>query len=168
MVSQRQVGVDTPDFRTGVREALNESVDVLVLSDVSDHRTIEMALEASKQMLILCRIDAPDIAEAIDTVVRFFPMAEHARSRVRLAEQLIGGVSLSPCAPAAEGKPLYEVTTVEADERVRQLIIDPERTALLRHVGDPSAGRLRVNISSPALTSDDVMTVEFGNRSSQR
>jgi twitching motility protein PilT len=143
VVSQRQVGFDTPDFATGVREALKENVDVLVVSELSDHRTVEMALDASKRALVLCRIDAPDLAEGVETIVQLLPADEQRRGRITLADQLMGGISFSP---RSLGRRQRAVTIVEPDEKVRRLIADAERTALRRQIVDRSIGSVRAEV----------------------
>ncbi len=139
------MGIDTPDFWTGAKEALKETLDVLVISDLSDHRTVETVLDASRRVLVLCRVEAPDLAEAIDTMVNQLPAPERSRGRRILADHLIGGIALTS-EPSGRNAVRGTVTILDPDDGIRDLVLDPERTSLLRNVGDAATGRLRVMV----------------------
>lgn len=149
VISQRQVGLDTPDFWTGAKEALKETLDVLVVGDLSDHRTVETVLDASRRVLVICRVEAPDLPEAIDVLVNLVPPSERGRCRRMLAETLVGGIGLSPEPPGARA-PAGPVAILEPDESIRNLVMNPAGASLLRNTGDAATGRLRVSVIGEA------------------
>jgi len=86
-IKQREVGRDTLSFSTAAKNALRQNPDVLLIGEILDAETMEVAITAAETgMLVLSSIHAPDSAQALDRVVSFFPadMQKHMLTRLSL------------------------------------------------------------------------------------
>jgi len=101
-VTQREVGIDTMSISTGLRAAMRQDPDVIVLSDLLNPEDIEGALQAAENgLLVMAAVGAADVAGAIDRVLSAFSGQERDMLQVRLAEALVG-VSAQQLLPGAE------------------------------------------------------------------
>ncbi|MCA9651371.1 MAG: PilT/PilU family type 4a pilus ATPase, partial [Myxococcales bacterium] len=89
LVHQRQVGAHVRSFSEGLRAALRESPDVILLGEMRDHTTMAAALTAAETgHLVLSTLHAADAAMALDRIIDSFP--EHQQGQVRF--QLSGAL----------------------------------------------------------------------------
>jgi len=89
LIHQREVGTHVPTFADGLRAALREAPDVIVLGELRDRETIAAALTAAETgHLVLATLHAPNAAGAIDRVVDAFPDAQQRQIRWQLAAVL--------------------------------------------------------------------------------
>jgi twitching motility protein PilT len=89
LVIQREVGVHCHSFAEGLRAALRQDPDVLVVTEMNDEETIRLALEASETgHLVLGTLHTRGAAQAIDRILDAFPQSAHGQVRVTLAENL--------------------------------------------------------------------------------
>jgi twitching motility protein PilT len=89
LVRQRQVGVDTPDFVSGLRDALREDPDVLLVGEMRDAESIGLALTAAETgHLVIATLHSRGAASAIDRIVDAYPGARQQQLRVQLSESL--------------------------------------------------------------------------------
>ncbi|MCA9728191.1 MAG: PilT/PilU family type 4a pilus ATPase [Candidatus Eisenbacteria bacterium] len=89
LVIQREVGTHCRTFAEGLRSALRQDPDVIVVTEMSDEETIRLALEASETgHLVLATLHTRGAAPAIDRILDAFPQSAHAQIRVTLAENL--------------------------------------------------------------------------------
>lgn len=130
VISQREVGVDTDSFHSAMRAALREDPDVILLGEMRDPETIDIALTAAETgHLVFSTLHSPDAAETINRIVSSFQANEQPTIRSKLAGNLKGVVS-QRLIPSATGKGralAAEVMTVSA--LVREYILDPIRVA---------------------------------------
>jgi twitching motility protein PilT len=102
-VTQREVGVDTENFRLGLKAALRQDPDVIVLGELRDAETIDTALKAAETgHLLLSTLHTPDAQATIMRIVSMFPPEEQEGVRLRLAESLHAVVS-QRLLPRADG-----------------------------------------------------------------
>jgi twitching motility protein PilT len=93
-VSQREVGVDTSGFNTALRAALRQDPDVILVGEIRDHETIDIALKAAETgHLVLSTVHTPDAAKTIRRLMALFPPEEQDLVRQRLADNLRATVS---------------------------------------------------------------------------
>jgi twitching motility protein PilT len=91
LVTQREVGRDMPDFAAGLRAALREDPDVLMIGELRDLDTIRLALTAAETgHLVLASLHSRQAASAVERIVDVFDAAEKALIRTQLAEALRG------------------------------------------------------------------------------
>lgn len=89
LVIQREVGTHCHTFADGLRSALRQDPDVIVVTEMNDEETIRLALEASETgHLVLATLHTRGAAQAIDRILDAFPQSAHAQIRVTLAESL--------------------------------------------------------------------------------
>jgi twitching motility protein PilT len=93
-VNQREIGIDVPDFKEGIRRALRMDPDVILVGEMRDLETIRAALEAAETgHLVFATLHTSGAASTIDRVVTVFPENEQAQIRTQLAGALIGVLS---------------------------------------------------------------------------
>lgn len=89
VVRQRQIGLDVPDFVTGLREALREDPDVLLVGEMRDAESIGLALTAAETgHLVFATLHSRSAASAIDRIIDAYPAARQQQLRVQLSESL--------------------------------------------------------------------------------
>jgi twitching motility protein PilT len=89
VVRRRQIGRDVPDFATGLRDALREDPDVLLLGEMRDRETIGLVLTAAETgHLVLSSLHSGSAASAIERIVDAYPPERAAQIRVQLADSL--------------------------------------------------------------------------------
>jgi twitching motility protein PilT len=132
-VTQREIGVDTDDFRAGLDAALRQDPDVVLIGEMRDAATIDTALKAAETgHLVISSLHTPDAVSTITRLVSMFPPEEEDVTRVRLGEALQAVVSqrLLPRADGHGRVPAVEVLICTAV--ARDLMKDPARTQELR------------------------------------
>jgi len=125
-VTQREIGVDTDDFRAGLDAALRQDPDVVLIGEMRDADTIDTALKAAETgHLVISSLHTPDAVSTITRLVSMFPPEEQEVTRVRLGEALQAVVSqrLLPRADGHGRVPAVEVLICTAV--ARDLMKDP-------------------------------------------
>jgi len=90
-ITQREVGVDTDSLVIGLRAALRQDPDVVVLGDLPDAETVDTAIKAAETgHLVLATMPTADVVTTIDRVIATFPGEEREIGRMRFAEALRG------------------------------------------------------------------------------
>jgi len=93
-VTQREVGIDTESFRMGLRAALRQDPDVILIGEMRDPETIDTAMKAAETgHLLISTLHTPDAQSTIMRIVAMFPPEEQTVVRMRLAESLHAVVS---------------------------------------------------------------------------
>ncbi len=109
---QRQVGRDVKDFATGLRDALREDPDVLLIGEMRDPETISLALTAAETgHLVLASLHSRSAASAVERIVDSYAPERHHQIRVQLADALRAVVAqrLLPRSTGAGRVPAMEV-----------------------------------------------------------
>lgn len=123
LITQREVGRDSPDFARALRAALREDPDVLLIGEMRDLETIRLALTAAETgHLVLASLHSRHAASAVERILDVFDGSEKALVRTQLAEVLSGVVSqrLVPRADGLGRCALYELLI--ATPAIRHLI----------------------------------------------
>jgi twitching motility protein PilT len=132
-VTQREVGVDTDSFRLGLRAALRQDPDVILVGELRDSETADMALKAAETgHLVISSLHTGDVVTTVTRLVAMFEPAEQGSAALRLAEVLQGIVS-QRLLPRADGH--GRVAALEiliCTDAMRELIQVPERVPMLR------------------------------------
>jgi len=100
-VHQREIGVDTPDFATALKHALRQDPDIILVGEMRDTETMQMALDAAETgHLVLATVHSRDASNTIPRIVSSFPSDQQNHVRTQLADSLVGVVvqSLLPAA----------------------------------------------------------------------
>lgn len=86
VIHQREVGTHVDSFASGLRAALRESPDVILLGEMRDRETVALALTAAETgHLVLSTIHSASAAMAVDRIVDVFPEAQQQQVRAQLA-----------------------------------------------------------------------------------
>jgi len=103
-IHQRELHMDTPTFALALRAALRQAPKVILVGEMRDRETIEVALEASETgHLVMSTLHTIDASKTVDRIVGVFPLGEQQSIRVRLAKAFRFIVS-QRLLPRKEGK----------------------------------------------------------------
>ena len=98
LIHQREVGRDTPDFESGLRAALREDPDVILVGEMRDAATIRLALTAAETgHLVLSTLHTTSAPQAVDRLMDAFPSHEKDAVRALFAENLIAVLAQTLC-----------------------------------------------------------------------
>jgi twitching motility protein PilT len=88
--TQRAVGLDTPDFAEGLRRALRQAPDIILVGEIRDEETATVALQAAETgHLVLATLHSSDVSEVIERLAAFFPENERKGMLQVLSGQLL-------------------------------------------------------------------------------
>jgi twitching motility protein PilT len=94
-IIQREVGVDTTDFHSGLRHVLRQDPDVVMVGEIRDRDTMDTAIKAANTgHLVFATLHTTDAIQTVQRVLTFFSPHEHGEIRSLLAENLAGVISL--------------------------------------------------------------------------
>ena len=89
--TQREVGSDTPSFAEGLRRALRQTPDVIMLGEIRDALSATTALQAAETgHLVLASLHSSSATETVERLSRIFPAQEREDASALLAAQLVG------------------------------------------------------------------------------
>ncbi len=134
-VSQREIGLDTPSFPTALRAALRQDPDVILVGEVRDEETMDIALKAAETgHLVLSTLHTPDVARTVGRVVNLAGGSDPKEIRERLADNLKGIVA-QRLLPRADGKGrVVAVEILVMTGTARETIKSPEGNLPLKDV----------------------------------
>jgi twitching motility protein PilT len=163
-VTQREIGVDTDDFRTGLRAALRQDPDVILIGEMRDSETIDTAMKAAETgHLLVSTLHTPDAVTTVSRIVSMFPPEEQEVARVRLSEALHAVVS-QRLLPRADGHGRAAALEVLlATGTARDMIREQDRTSSLHDYIKESReqyGMQTFDQHLMELVADDVVTYE--------
>jgi twitching motility protein PilT len=134
-ISQREIGLDTPDFATGLRAALRQDPDVILVGEVRDEETMDIALKAAETgHLLLSTLHTPDVARTVGRVLSLAGEKNVQETRERFADNL-KAIIAQRLLPRADGLGLVlacEVLVVTGT--ARESIRKPEGNLPLKDV----------------------------------
>ena len=104
IISQREIGVDTLSYANALRAALRQDPDVLLVGEIRDLETMQIALTAADTgHMVFATIHTTNAVETIHRVLSMYPPHQHDEVRLLLAEVLAGIISLL-LLPTKDGK----------------------------------------------------------------
>jgi len=102
-ITQREIGSDTVDFKMGLRAALRQDPDVIMIGEMRDAETVDTAIKAAETgHLLISTLHTPDAQSTILRIMAMFPPEEQEVVRIRLSESLHSVVS-QRLLPRADG-----------------------------------------------------------------
>ncbi len=124
VISQREVGLDTPSFAAALKSSLREDINVVLVGEIRDLESISSCLTlAETGHLIFATLHTNDAAQSIDRIVDVFPGPQQSQIRSQLGNVLSGIVSLRLLPRVGGGVvPAYEILV--ATHAVRNTIRD--------------------------------------------
>jgi len=134
-ISQREVGVDTPSFEVALRAALRQDPDVILVGEIRDQITMDIALKAAETgHLVLTTLHTPDVGRTINRMLALFDLADSSELRDRIADSLQGIVA-QRLLPKKDGEGLVLTSEVLVmTGTARETIRRPEGNPPLKEV----------------------------------
>jgi pilus retraction protein PilT len=170
VISQREVGTDTPDFAEGLRHALRQSPDVILIGEMRDAETVAAALDATETgHLVMSTLHTVNAPQTVDRILSFFPAQRHGQIRQRLAENIAAVMSLR-LLPRKSGRGMVPACELLlSTPRVRDLLYEGQVTELSRVVeASHEEGLISFNQSLRLLVQQDVIELETALSASDR
>ena len=94
IISQRQVEIDTPNFSDGVKYAMRQDPDVILIGEIRDRETVESALKASETgHLVFSTLHTNDAVQTINRIINMFDPSDRHYIKNQLAATLRGTIS---------------------------------------------------------------------------
>ncbi len=122
LVSQRGIGQDSLSFSNALKAALREDPDIILIGEMRDLETIEIALHAANTgHLVFSTLHTLDAKETINRVIGMFPQAEQNRIRMTMASVLEGVIS-QRLVKTTDGKRAAAIEVMKRTPRVAELI----------------------------------------------
>ena len=123
LISQRGIGQDSHSFSNALKGALREDPDVILIGEMRDLETIEIALHAANTgHLVFSTLHTLDAKETINRVIGMFPQEEQNRIRMTLGSVLAGVVS-QRLVKTVDGKRAAAIEVMKQTPRISELIM---------------------------------------------
>jgi twitching motility protein PilT len=130
-VSQREIGLDSPSFDRALRSALREDPDVLLIGEMRDIESIQIALTmAETGHLVFATLHTNDAPQAIDRIIDVFPAWRQEQTKVQLSASLAAIVA-QRLVPKVGGGMVAAFEILIANNPVRNLIREGRSNQLL-------------------------------------
>ena len=129
-VTQREVGPHTKSFATALKGALREDPDVIIIGELRDLETIEMAIGASETgHLVIGTMHTSDAATTLNRLLDVFPPAQQTQIRASVAESL-RGVVCQRLLPSPDGGLTLACEILISNTAIQALIREGKATGL--------------------------------------
>ena len=151
IVSQREINVDTDSYVTALRASLRQSPDVILLGEMRDYETMQVAMTAAETgHLIFSTLHTIGAASTIDRIIDVFPPNQQHQIAVQLSMVLQAVIS-QQLVPSIDEKmiPVFEIMTVTP--AIRNMIRD-NKIPQLEGIISSSAGGEIISMDSSLLT----------------
>ena len=164
VLNQREIGFDTMSFARALRAALRQDPDVILVGEIRDHETAELAITAAETgHLVLSTLPTIDATETIRRIISMFPTRQQPQVRLSLAGVLRGVIS-QRLLPRADGKGMVPALELMVNtERIREMIEEPTRTREIKNAiqeGLHPHGMMTFDQSLAALVKQRLVTYD--------
>ena len=124
IVSQREINVDTESYVTALRAALRQSPDVILLGEMRDYETINVAMTAAETgHLIFSTLHTPGAVNTIERIIDVFPASEKSQIAMQLSLVLQCVISIQ-LVPDVSGKQIAAFEVMTLTPAIRNMIRD--------------------------------------------
>ncbi|MGL4345641.1 MAG: type IV pilus twitching motility protein PilT [Cellulosilyticaceae bacterium] len=124
IVSQREIDIDTASYMRGLKAVLREAPDVILLGEMRDYETMQIALTAAETgQMVLSTLHTLGAANTIDRIIDGFPANQQQQIRIQLS-MVLQAVVCQQLIPTSDGgvMPAFEILLV--NQAIRNLIRD--------------------------------------------
>jgi twitching motility protein PilT len=129
VINQREIGFDTTSFARALRASLRQDPDVILVGEMRDLETTEIALTAAETgHLVLSTLHTVDAVETVNRIVALYPPHQQGQARLQLCAVLKGVVSQRLVTRADNQGMVPAVEILINTARVKELIADGKRT----------------------------------------
>lgn len=123
LVSQREVGLHTPSFPSALRMALREDPDIIVIGEMRDRETMQLAMEAAETgHLVFATLHTRTAAQTVDRIISIFPEGDKPQVRAVLADTLKAVLSVALMKKADGKERLQAMEIMMVNSAIRNLI----------------------------------------------
>ncbi len=168
MVNQREVGTDVESFPDGLRSALREDPDVVLLGEMRDLDSIQISLSlAETGHLVFATLHTNDAAQALDRIIDVFPAERRDQIQIMLAGALQGIIS-QRLLPAIGGGRVAGYEVMIANEAIRNLVREG-KSRQMRNIISTGAGEgmQTIEMDLARLVAAGLISLETAMESSQ-
>ncbi len=168
MVNQREVGTDVNSFTDGLRSALREDPDVILLGEMRDLDSIAITLTlAETGHLVFATLHTNDAAQALDRIVDVFPSERRDQIQIQLASTLQGVIS-QRLLPAEGGGRVAAYEVLMANDAVRNLLREG-KTRQIRNtmISGQQEGMQTIEMDLARLVASNIISIETATSASQ-
>ena len=136
IVSQRGIGQDSHSFDNALKGALREDPDIILVGEMRDLKTIEIALHAANTgHLVFSTLHTLDAKETINRIIGMFPKEEQNRIRITLAS-VLSGIVAQRLVKTVDGKRAAAIEVMKQTPRIVDLITENRDYELLETIED--------------------------------
>lgn len=164
-IDQRELGVDFESYVSGLKYALRQDPDVIVIAELRDAATMRLAVEAAETgHLVLSTLHAPTVEKAIARFIDAFPQGEQDQMRSALASASAGFLA-QRLVPSAIGGRIAAFELGIAEGSIRTLIREGRFNNIPGELVTRSkAGMLSMDMSLARLLRQQRITPETANK----
>ncbi|MDO9176139.1 MAG: type IV pilus twitching motility protein PilT [Actinomycetota bacterium] len=168
MVNQREVGTDVTGFTEGLRSALREDPDVILLGEMRDLDSIAITLTlAETGHLVFATLHTNDASQALDRIIDVFPAERRDQIQIMLAGTLQGVVS-QRLLPAEGGGRVAAYEVLMANEAVKNLVREGKSRQLRNTmISGQQEGMQTMEMDLARLVSSGIISFETAAEISQ-
>ncbi len=133
IISQRELGMDVYSFSHGLKEALRQDPDVILVGEMRDIETIETALTAAETgHLVMSTLHTLDAQETINRIVGVFPPYQQKQIRLQLASVISAVISQRLVSKTDEKGRVPSVEIMIGTKTIKDCIVDENKTSNIR------------------------------------
>ena len=168
MVNQREVGTDVRSFQTGLKSALREDPDVVLLGEMRDLESMEISLSlAETGHLVFATLHTNDAAQALDRIIDVFPAERRDQIQIMLAGALQGVIS-QRLLPAIGGGRVAGYEVMVANEAIRNLVREGKSRQMRNMIATGGAeGMQTIEMDLARLVAAGLISLDVAMESSQ-
>jgi twitching motility protein PilT len=169
-ITQRELGIHTHGFAPALKSALREDPDVILVGEMRDLETIQLALTASETgHLVFSTLHTSDTSQTVDRIIDVFPPAQQALVRSQLASVLQGIVTQVLLPRASEAGRIAAREILLATPAVRTMIREGNTHQLYNSLtGGLQAGMCPLELSLAAKVRQKLITKEVAEAEANR
>ena len=150
IISQREIHIDCPSYVAALRSALRESPDVILLGEMRDRETMEVAMTAAETgQLLLSSLHTTGAANTIDRIIDAFPPNQQSQIRLQLSMVLQAVIS-QQLVPGVDGQPIPAFEIMYTTMAIRNMIRESKTHLLESAIA--SGGAMGMRTMDMALT----------------
>ena len=170
VISQREVGTDCPDFQGGLRHALRQSPDLILIGEMRDAETVSAALDATETgHMVMSTLHTVNAPQTLDRILGFFSSEQHKQVCMRLAENLAGVLSMR-LLPTRGGQAMVPACELmQTTPQVRELLGEGKTAEISRVIEQGvEPGQISFNMSLRRLVEKGLIELDAALTASDR
>ena len=169
IINQRELGQDTHAFNNALRSALREEPDVLLVGEMRDLATIQLAITCAETgHLVMATLHTNSAAESVDRMIDVFPADEQEQIRVQLSNNLVAIASQQLLPRAGQPGRIAAIEVMVATAAIRNLVRENKAhqiTSIIQTSG--AEGMQTMDQALRDLYQQSLITYEVGMHRSQ-